>query len=99
MGFPRNLGGPAVSTLERVSLLIWGTSFDALTYGVSLMVAVLFFIVAARPRSPITVTLEWARQWADPERRLRSRRGTYRFFVPALIVTIIGTFVVPLLWR
>jgi hypothetical protein len=63
------------------------------------MAAALFFIVAARPKGPITATLEWARQWADPERTLRSRRGTYRFFVPALLVTIVATFLVPLLWR
>jgi hypothetical protein len=58
-----------------------------------------FFIVVLRPRGPVTATLEWARSWADPERKLRTWRGTFWFFVPALIVTIIGTFVVPLLSR
>ena len=60
--------------------------------------AVLFFIVAARPRGPITATPEWDRLWADPERAIRGRRGTYRCFVPALVATIVGTFLVPMLW-
>ena len=29
----------------------------------------------------MTITLEWAHRWADPERKLRSRRGTYYFLV------------------
>jgi len=61
--------------------------------------AVNFELAVLQVLPKITTTLEWARHWADPERKLRSRCGTYLFYVPALVITIIGTFVVPLWWR
>jgi hypothetical protein len=48
---------------------------------------------------PIGITLEWARYWADPNRKGRTWTATYRFIVPSIGGMVALTFLALLFRR
>jgi len=74
-------------------MLLHLVSVNVLGYTVLLLCVALLLLLGfgSIGREPLAITPEWARRWADPSRKARAWTATYRFIVPAVIVTIVVT--------